>query len=267
MTAKDQTNWSPKQLEEWARPALEHPELVEVARTAASNNQAKKEALEWVTKTHENLGQSCRWARILRVEYPERFEKLISLTIQKTKREEKEMTQGWTTLESRSMQFDHLMEQLIAAETDPQRKTGLEKSRKHININEVERIFSPVNIIIEQEDVSQNHYHSGSGLEHLLRIIFKAPDDKREKQEPTYRVIEISLESNDLHYRKDGVSTHDWRSLIQISKWNAIEYGDGLMEVMYFVCDIGGEKHLLTIDDDGEYELHSQTAYRGKKTK
>jgi|Deesub1362B_J571_1020462.scaffolds.fasta_scaffold10220_2 restriction endonuclease Mrr len=83
MTAKDQTNWSPEQLEEWARPALEYPELIEIARTAASNNEAKKKALEWVTKTHENLGQACRWLRILRVKDPARFEKLISQIEQK----------------------------------------------------------------------------------------------------------------------------------------------------------------------------------------
>jgi len=88
MTARDQTNWSPEQLEEWAKPALEHPELVKIARTATSNNEAKKKTLEWVTETHENLGQACRWLRILRVNYPERFEKLISQTEKKPKLEE-----------------------------------------------------------------------------------------------------------------------------------------------------------------------------------
>ena len=160
-------------------------------------------------------------------------------------------------------QFDQFIEKLISSETDPQKKAGLEKSRKYINIDEIERIFSPVNIIIEREDVGQNVNHPGSGLEYLLRIIFKGSDDKKEKQEPTFRVIEISLKSNDLHYRKDGASRHDYQSLIQISQWNAIEYGDDLMEIMCFICNIGGEEHLLTIDDDGEYELHSRTAYYG----
>ena len=89
MTAKGQTNWPPEKLEEWAKSALAYPELVEIARTATSNNEAKKRALK--REDSESLAQACRWLRILRVNYSARFEKLISRDDQNYKQEKKEV--------------------------------------------------------------------------------------------------------------------------------------------------------------------------------
>lgn len=98
MTAQNQVEWPIEQLMEWAKLATKYPELVEIARTALSNTEAKDRAVEFTKEQglDEAVAKSCRWLKILRDRSvkegrEEEFEKYLIGNQEKPKQEEKKM--------------------------------------------------------------------------------------------------------------------------------------------------------------------------------
>lgn len=70
-----------EKLKEFAKPALDHAELIAIARTASSNTEAKNRALEFTKKQglDEQVAMSCRWLKMFRDQINVReFETYIS---------------------------------------------------------------------------------------------------------------------------------------------------------------------------------------------
>ena len=77
MSVKNQIDWPIQKIKKWAKPALAYPELIQIARTAKSNTEAKNLALEFTAeqgsdeKAEEKVAMACRWLRILRTKLSE----------------------------------------------------------------------------------------------------------------------------------------------------------------------------------------------------
>lgn len=82
---------SPEELlKEFAKPALDHTELVEIARTASSNTEAKNRALVFTKEQglDEQVAMSCRWLKILHDQIAqEEFEQFMLLYTNEKERE------------------------------------------------------------------------------------------------------------------------------------------------------------------------------------
>ncbi|MBI1888512.1 MAG: hypothetical protein HYS15_01060 [Candidatus Spechtbacteria bacterium] len=129
-----------EELKQLSKLALDHEELVAIARTASSNTDAKDRALVF-TRGHgldEWIAMSCRWLKILRDRIsPEEFEDFVH----KTKREVREMT-SQTTSQSKTEDYMLRINELclcpgkkIASLAEAARQVGFDPSRAEEVLN------------------------------------------------------------------------------------------------------------------------------------